>query len=331
MRSTLPTVISILSCSLFFLASSNAQTVTGIVIDSFTKEPVPFASVYFSNSSRGTSAGEDGRFELYVAENGGQNITISSVGYASQLIENFEPGKIYHVYLEPHATLLDEFQVVADDMPRKEKEEMFLRDFLGESAIAKKCRIENLDDVRLVYFESEKALVAICRKPLIIINPSLGYRITYYLDNYRQDPSRIFYQGHSIFKDETSKLKGSRKRVIARQRQRAYYGSRMHFFRVLWSGTLKRSKFRIEEPFMSNKIDIQTMITTNSKDVKHLNSRMPLLIKYTGKKESKLMPAQSDGTLFTKDGFSDPTGHSWLGGMAEQRIGDLLPFDYVPK
>jgi hypothetical protein len=38
-----------------------------------------------------------------------------------------------------------------------------------------------------------------------------------------------------------------------------------------------------------------------------------------------------DSVYFEKDGYYDPTGVAFSGEMSKQRIGDLLPFEYVLK
>jgi hypothetical protein len=38
-----------------------------------------------------------------------------------------------------------------------------------------------------------------------------------------------------------------------------------------------------------------------------------------------------DSVYFEKDGFYDPIGVEFSGEMSKQRIGDLLPFEYLLK
>jgi len=59
--------IRLASCyMLCCLVSLQAQTITGSVMDRDTKQPIPFANIYFNNTSHGTSADGDGYFTLSV-------------------------------------------------------------------------------------------------------------------------------------------------------------------------------------------------------------------------------------------------------------------------
>ena len=40
------------------------STVTGVVLDSLTQEPLPSATVYINGTTQGTTTDADGRFEL---------------------------------------------------------------------------------------------------------------------------------------------------------------------------------------------------------------------------------------------------------------------------
>ena len=43
------------------------KTITGIVLDSLTQEPLPLATVYINGTTQGTTTDHDGRFELKVS------------------------------------------------------------------------------------------------------------------------------------------------------------------------------------------------------------------------------------------------------------------------
>lgn len=68
---------------LFVLVSlfCNAQTVEGIVIDSHTREPIPFASAYFSKAGNGMLTDSLGRFALTISTHDSDSLIVSYVGY----------------------------------------------------------------------------------------------------------------------------------------------------------------------------------------------------------------------------------------------------------
>jgi hypothetical protein len=55
--------------------------IKGVVTDSLTNEPVPYANVYFANTSIGTSTNEKGEYSLAGFADGKYDLTISSVGF----------------------------------------------------------------------------------------------------------------------------------------------------------------------------------------------------------------------------------------------------------
>lgn len=207
-------------CLLLLIASgAHGQIVKGIVLDIETEEAIPFANVYFNSSQRGTISGIDGQFELNTKDFEDQDIVVSCIGYNTRLIVDFEAGKFYKVYLSTRSNIMKEVVVMANDIPRKKKEEIFLREFIGTSVNASDCKIQNLDDVVLTYFKSSKTLEAYCDKPLIIHNKSLGYVIRYFMDDFVKSPDNLFYSGYYIFEEDTSLNLYERKRALKRRAQ----------------------------------------------------------------------------------------------------------------
>lgn len=227
----------IISLIFTLFQTSKGQTITGKVIDYKTDSTISFANIYFNNSFNGTTSDLDGNFKLDISQNYGQDIVISCIGYETETIKNYMAGKIYLVYLKPKSILLTELFIVSDEVPRKKKLNIFIKEFLGSSSNAKKCTIKNLDDLRLIYFKSTSTLVAYCEKPLIIQNQALGYRIIFFLKEFKNTYSRTYYEG-SYFFEEDSTLSEKAKSKVIKRRKSVYYGSRMHFFRALWEENL---------------------------------------------------------------------------------------------
>lgn len=75
-------IILILLIPSFLIAQESNNKVNGIVIDSQTKEPLPFANVLFEESNKGTSTDIDGKFETTFSKIDTE-ILVSYVGYKS--------------------------------------------------------------------------------------------------------------------------------------------------------------------------------------------------------------------------------------------------------
>lgn len=318
---------------LIFLATSSnlgAQTIKGKLLDSVTGSAVPFANVYFNASFRGTTSDESGRFSLDISEFYGQDIVISCVGYESLTIKEYEFTKFYEIYLKPQVVMLKELVVEPDEIPRQEKLEVFLKEFLGDSRQAKQCIINNLDELRLVYFKSTNTLEGYSDKPLRIHNRALGYRIKYFLEEFKKSEKRFGYRGNSLF-EENITLDKKELRRIERRRESVYYGSRMHFFRALWSGRLKHEKFVIKNRDDGSVLSATDIVEVDREDknIKYLLPVAPLRIIY--KDQHSNIDFEGEKVLFTKNGFFNPNHLRWEGAMARHRVGDLLPYGYWPE
>ncbi|RYG00279.1 MAG: carboxypeptidase-like regulatory domain-containing protein, partial [Chitinophagaceae bacterium] len=69
----------------FFVSGQPKNFITGIVLTGEKEAPVPNASVFITNSSRGTVTSATGHFELKDIPDGKYELVISSVGFATQV------------------------------------------------------------------------------------------------------------------------------------------------------------------------------------------------------------------------------------------------------
>ncbi|WPP49580.1 carboxypeptidase-like regulatory domain-containing protein [Catalinimonas niigatensis] len=315
------------------LGEMHAQILKGEILDYMTDSTVAFANVYFNASYTGTTSNLDGHFELNTKGYQGQAIVVSCVGYESLLIEEYSPGRFYRIYLRPQLHYLREVIVEPDDMPWRKKWKLFKQEFLGRSFHARQCSIENPDDLSLVFFKSTATLEAFSEKPLVIHNHALGYKITYFLDAFKKSEDNLYYQGNSVFEEDTT-LSGRALRRVNKRRAKAYQGSRMHFFRALWNHQLQKEDFRVMNQKNGERLSSRLLTVTENKDagseeVKYLLPACPLEINHLN--EISYIGFHGDSSiLFKENGFFDPKGLFWEGKMARQRVGDLLPFEYAP-
>ncbi|NJO90860.1 MAG: carboxypeptidase-like regulatory domain-containing protein [Chloroflexia bacterium] len=167
----------LLGCFIGFNLS--AQTlISGYVRDSLNN-PVPFASIYLSNTTIGTTADELGAYKLKIPQNGQYDLTITCIGYKfySKTIHAEGKNIVINAILRTSTQTLNEITVTARDKYRKQNYSRFIRVFLGESKNSKSCSILNPEDLRLHYDSENKKLTGYSVKPLIIENRALGYKI----------------------------------------------------------------------------------------------------------------------------------------------------------
>lgn len=222
------------------LAGQSQNSITGKVIDSLTREPIAFASVYFANTTIGTTTDADGKFSLTHIPTGKYDLTASFVGYhAMQVSLVFEQTTTHVVNfaLTEKATQLSEVIVTPDNRNRQYDLQTFRTGFLGTTRNARQARILNEDDLDFDFDEKSRVFTAFSRKPIVVENKALGYRLIYDLYDFRIDYStntQAFF-GIPRFENLTDKTKGR----WGRERKRAYMGSFSHFIRLLRSGSFE--------------------------------------------------------------------------------------------
>lgn len=223
---------------LLLLAYSAAaqNSVSGKIIDSLTREPVPFANVYFAGTTIGTTTTEDGRFNLSAFPSGKYDLTASFVGYhPAQRALIFENN--HHditLVLYEKATQLDEVVIKPNSRTRVYDMQTFKNGFLGSAKNTASTKIKNEDDLDFD-FENQK-FSAFSRKPLEIVNQALGYKVIYDLQLFEinYETRQMTYLGIPRFENLEDKIKPRWKR----ERNRAYYGSMQHFVSLLKKGNM---------------------------------------------------------------------------------------------
>lgn len=310
-----------------FSVIANAQTLVGRVIDSETSDPIISANIYFQGTFSGTASDLEGYFSLDISKFKNIPIIISSIGYYSRTIENKDSPDTLVISLNPKTVELSQVEIKAGSLERERKRYLrkFEDYFIGNTSNARNCTILNIEDIQFI--EVNDTLRAFSDKPLIINNTSLGYSFEYYLDVFELNlrTKEMFYTGNVIFKEDhitsTDNIKAMRKR-----RLRTYYGSRMHFFRDLWANA-SYSKFLLQDFFGKSYSFSDIVELMDGK--KYLKIDRTIFVSYKGRITS-LIPLKKR-VFFSKSGYFDPGGIRWRGDMANERIADLLPYEFSEK
>lgn len=111
----------IISLPLFVLGQArNAYYISGIVRDSITMDPVPYASVAISEKATGTLTDEKGIFEL-TAPNNATSLQIACLGYDKKIVP-IRKGKVnmYDILLSPISTELKEVVIRRKKIKKKD-------------------------------------------------------------------------------------------------------------------------------------------------------------------------------------------------------------------
>jgi len=306
---------------------SYCQIIKGTVLDEKTKSPIGFASVYFNGTFDGTISDEKGYFELNRSKHLIMPLTISAVGYYSNMLTDFSSTKSINIYLKSKEYVLQEAVVKSKSLKalRKRYLRLFKEEFLGLSDNSLKCKILNEEDITFNYYKDKDTLRAFASKPLLIENKSLGYRVTYYLDKfeYYWKYGAIFFSGNIAFNEDD--LNPENLKSYTENRKDTYWGSRMHFFRTLSLNDSIIKGFTITNS-KSKLLKLRDIVVQDSSENRYLY--YPNGFKITCSRGISYVNTLKKYVYFDKTGYFDGAGINWVGNMGDQRVADWLPYEY---
>ncbi|MDR2887740.1 MAG: carboxypeptidase-like regulatory domain-containing protein [Bacteroidales bacterium] len=342
-----------------FCSQINAQTLTGLVYDRATKQPVADVYVYLDGTSMFNITGNSGRFTLSAKQMINTKLVLSHLAYQTLIIENPFMLLPDTIYLETRLNKLNEITIQADPFSRRQKLAAFRQQFLGTTQAGKSCDILNEDDIQVWFNSATKTLFASSERPIEVINEYLGYRILFTLVDFKAEYAGstlnanrinlIYYAGTTSFTDlEPDDIK------IKQRRYNVYEVSSRNFFKSLaydplfGSDSLSTPTFRIYKD--GSLIDICSHFTikdTLSLKTLHIydtvsekiNPDNPLL-RITVSNRDNENPAAlyySRINFFTNMLLVDRYGNIdqidkviFSGQMGLSRVGDMLPVEYEP-
>ncbi len=215
------------------------------------QQPVAFANVFLSNTTKGVLTDSTGSFILNNVPIGKFDLVVSFVGYTTlKTAIQTQDQKAYRFILKP---LENELNAVTVKARRRKTIDwtkqlaIFTDNFIGESENASQCQLVNSQVLQFEQTDNELTVKA--KEPLIINNQALGYRIKFQLGHftYSYDTYLVSYEGNPVFEPLIPKNQQEEQRW-QENRLKAYLGSIMHFGRALYHRQL------IEEGFLFVKV-----------------------------------------------------------------------------
>ncbi|WP_400075348.1 carboxypeptidase-like regulatory domain-containing protein [Winogradskyella sp. R77965] len=315
-----------------------AQTFSGKVIDKITQQPIETASVYFDNTTIGTTTNENGEFSITYSDAVQSTLVISYLGYEKVLISNYRFQNNVTIELVEANNALDEVYIEYDDgLTRRQKLRLFRREFLGTSKFGKSCKILNEDDLILRYDKGNKSLYASAKSPVRVENKALQYEIAFDIIDFEVEfryveiktstftVNTVAFHGTSFYKD----LKNSEKKKTFKNRETAYEFSVQRFMRSLYNKNLRDEgywiyygKLRVEEWSYFTIEDIA------DSDLKKVKLKDKVTILYNKELQSELQIKVDEFFVDVYGNYTPITGVYFSGIMGSQRVGDSLPLDY---
>jgi hypothetical protein len=224
----------------------NNVILSGKVTDEKTGKPLPFANVFINNSTIGTTADENGNYQLGNLEIGSLDIGVSFLGYETirQALRFEQGGRKVVMFKMREGAQLEGVTIYARKNSKREKYiKTITKQLLGEGPFSKLCKILNTE-VLEIHMEDDGHLTARSTKPLIIENNALGYRIFQDLDDFDYYAGKVYYGGSTRFEHLTPKDK-TNQALWRTNQKRAYKGSLKHLLTSMVTDSLAEQGFRV--------------------------------------------------------------------------------------
>jgi hypothetical protein len=223
--------------------------ISGTVVSEADGKPLGFASVFINNTTKGATTAENGTYTIKDVAAGKYQLIASYVGYEtlSTDVEVINDNIVLKIAMKPKATVLKAFEVKRD--PNREAYiKKFKETFIGKTINAKLCKITNDEILDIGYDKFEDVLKATTDDYLIIENRALGYRVRFLLKQYLNSEKQhyIAYYGYAFYENLPTKKK-AQKKLWMENREKAYHGSSLHFFRTLIHGDTQQEGFTMNE------------------------------------------------------------------------------------
>lgn len=241
--------IPIFLVSLFLSFNIFAQgnyIISGAVKDK--KEVLPGASVYVSGYKISTITNAEGKFTIPKLLPGNYDILVQMIGYTpySKNIVISDKSVQITVTLTENTTMLNAVEIKPD--PNRPYYISLFKDyFIGRTPNSTQCKILNTEVLSFDDDKKNRLLTISASDFLIVVNEALGYRLKYLLESFEYDYTTkiIYYSGHPYFEE----LKGSKakQKKWLKNREIAYKGSVVHFFKSLYDNTVTQQGFVVHK------------------------------------------------------------------------------------
>ena len=350
-------LLTLLFLAPFFIFAQQKFQLTGSVTEKGTTI-IPGASIFIEGTTMGTQSDAKGHYVLKNIPPGRHRLVASMVGYVPKLVLIDFPGKIteLNINLEEDNKTLDEVRVVGSQDKLWEKQfREFEKGFLGESYNRKEVFITNKEVVD--FNEMEEAFSAKASQPLQIINKSLGYKVTYFMDNFEKTNSLTSFKGLASF-EKLVPEDAKQERKWKRNREEAYEGSLKHFLKALGDNRIEEEGFNaflLKPEYLNNlrrglffdrnnerhvAFKSTELIGITSPDgLTTLNWKIPMEIVYNRKRTIRpiFMDAPYPYTILIPKGpiqvtsagdLMNPYSIEMRGEMGKIGMADLLPLDF---
>lgn len=234
-------LLSLLTCFVVFAQ----RTIKGRVVNASNGEPIPGSSVFINNSSKGLVSDRLGQFELNDIPAGKHDLITSSIGYETSVFSFSAEQLPLQVKIEMQIKVRELENVTLEPSVEEGWDKwgkMFTDYFVGNIPNAASCKIKNHKAIRFRYYKKSNRIIAYADEPIVLENKALGYNIKYQLEDFEVDfkSGAMMFAGYPFFEEMDKN-----KKKWLKNREKAYYGSMLHFMRGLYQNNLADNGFEV--------------------------------------------------------------------------------------
>ena len=230
-------------------AQKNMNSISGIVLDNSTNEPLLNVNIYISNTTWGTTTQMDGSFILKDIIPGNHDIVFSMIGYdtEAQLVKIADSSDVHlSIRLIPKIYKFSDINITAERPGEWFNDlEVFEKKFFGYSPYRINCKIINPYLINFSHPYSS-ILIAESEYPIEIINYDLGYKISCEINEFKYDEShRKLDYTYKLFFSEIDTNDATLIEKWKLTREKKYKESIAYFVRSLIAGNFRQAGFEL--------------------------------------------------------------------------------------
>lgn len=336
-------------------------TIEGAVLSIKDNATLPYIHVFLEGTTVGTQTDNEGNFRLHNVVKGNYNLVFSMIGFETfvQKIEISDKNIKLKIGLKEDIKSLQEAKVLGSrDKVWEKQYKAFEKAFLGNDINKNEVKVLNKEIMN--FNETNGVLTAKANQPIIIENLSLGYKISYILQNFELKKETTSYRGLAHYEPLKAENLVQENNWI-KNRKNAYEGSIAHFLKSLLNNTLKEDGFDayfLNPNFVNKKesslsfYDITndrhlavhpTEIVSQIPDIKELYRikwKLPMEVVYNKRRVARAVYADAPhpySLLVPKltvwvapnGNLLDPYSIEIKGDMGKRGIAELLPLDFA--
>ena len=256
-------------CTLLLLPGYASAQITATISGAVTDQngnPLPDVNVFISGSMNGTLTDDDGQYRIDDIPLGALRLYVTLIGYEPQFLDIFIKEVRPHTFdfqLEAKTYELGAITVTADNSRWKRHLERFTHIFIGETPYAAETIIINPEV--LDFTAKGGTFRAQASEPLIIENKALGYRITYFLNEFVSEPQSLRWDGEPLFESLEPETPEQSTRWNAR-RDSTFYGSFRHFLLAILNDQVEEQGFMMySRPDQRSNLGSQNILSGNQR------------------------------------------------------------------